>query len=306
MAELRPAGLGPADLEVSWLLAGLLAGAAFVLAGLVSVYQGWWTKRSTAAELLTLLQPYFRTFRPEGDGPFPLAVLVPGCVSAKDHADGWARHVVAQGWAALVVDSHTPRGWNRPEILIRICTGRMFWGTARAGDVLVALAHARTLPWVDARRIVLIGWSHGAWSIMDLLALDPPRRLPFNLTDLPEGFAERRFEGVAGLVLLYPYCGLGNRARGRGWRHEAPTLFLLAGADTIVRNPATLAIVDKLRRRGHPVEVHTLEGVNHGFDDTFTYPGNPLVHDPKATEEARKRVAAFLRGLRTTKGVGRT
>lgn len=269
------------------LLAAAGAGVAF--------YQGRFVARTTAAELGALLRPYYRVSRPEGDGPFPTAILVPGCVGAEAHADSWARNVVAQGWAALVVDSHGPRGWNRPEFLARICTGRMFWGTARAGDVLVALEHARGLPFVDRARIALIGWSHGAWAVMDLLALDPPRRLPFNLTDLPPGFAERRFEGVVGLALFYPYCGIGNRARGAGWRHRAPTLFLLAGADTIVRNEACLAITDRLRRDGQAVEVHTLAGVNHGFDDTFTYPGSPLVHDPVATAEAQARLGTFLR-----------
>ena len=35
--------------------------------------------------------------------------------------------------------------------------------------------------------------------------------------------------------------------------------------------------------------------MNHGFDDTFTYPGSPLVHDPAATAEAQARLPTFLR-----------
>jgi dienelactone hydrolase len=302
VGELRPAGLRAADLEVS--PAGLLAlaGVGALVGAAWALYQGRFVTRVPAAELPALLRPCYRVRRPNSPGPFSTAILVPGCVGAHAHADGWAVHVAQQGWAAVVVDSHTPRGWNTPDALKRICTGRMFWGTARAGDVLVALDDTRRMPFVDPARIVLVGWSHGAWAVMDLLALDPPRRLPFNVTDLPRGFAARGFKGVVGVFLFYPYCGLGNRARAAGWRHPAPVEFLLAGADTIVRNEACLAVADRLRGRGQPVEVHTLPGVNHGFDDTFTYPGSPLVHDPAATAEAKALLAAFLRRRRGASG----
>ena len=107
-------------------------------------------------------------------------------------------------------------------------------GSERAGDVLVSLADARRMPFVDPDRLVLIGASHGGWAIMDLLALDPPRRLPFNL-DRP---ACRRapadpLAGVVGTILLYPYCGAANRADRDGWRRPLPTLFLLAADDTV-------------------------------------------------------------------------
>lgn len=275
-------------LTILLLAAGLVAGLV------VATYRGWFVARSSASELAALLRPHLRTFVPKGRGPFPTAILVPGCVGAAPHIEAWGRHLAAQGWAAVAVDSLTPRGWNRPEFLVRICTGRMFWGTARAGDVLVALDEVRRLPFVDAERLVLVGWSHGAWAIMDLLALDPPRGLPFNLTDLPPSFAEQRFAGVVGLVLFYPYCGIGNRARRRGWRHRAETLMILAEADTIVSNEAARAVAKHLEGDGHPVTVRVFPGVNHGFDDEFQYPGSPLVHDPVTTAEAMALVASFL------------
>lgn len=295
MGELRPARVGAADLEVSAVVLLVFVGLGSLLGAGWALYEGRFATRQSAVELAALLRPHYRVRLPEGSGPFPTAVLVPGCVGAYPHADSWAEQVAGAGWAAVVVDSHTPRGWNTPEAIPRICTGRMFWGTARAGDVLAALDHARAQPFADPGRVVLVGWSHGAWAVMDLLALDPPRRLPFNLTDLPKGFAERGFAGVAGVFLFYPYCGLGNRARAAGWRHRAPVEFLLAGADTIVRNEACLRVAERLRARGQAVEVHAIDGVNHGFDDTFTYPGSPLVHDPAATAAAGLRLAAFLR-----------
>lgn len=65
------------------LLAAAGAGVAF--------YQGRFVARTTAAELGALLRPYYRVSWPDGDGPFPTAILVPGCVGAEAHADSWAR-----------------------------------------------------------------------------------------------------------------------------------------------------------------------------------------------------------------------
>lgn len=280
------------------MLTALAAGtAALAATGLAALYQGAFTTRHAAADLAALLRPHYRVHRPAGPGPFPTAILVPGCVGVREHAELWASQITAAGWAAVVVDSHTPRDWHRPDMIARICTGRMFWGTARAGDVLVALDEVRRMDMVDPERLVLCGWSHGGWAIMDLLALDPPRRLPFNLKDIPPGFARTGFAGVRGILLLYPYAGFGNRARRSGWRHPARTLMLLAGADTIVSTDASLATARALRARGHTVETHVYDGINHGFDDTFHWPGSPLVHDPVASADAYARVARFLRSL---------
>lgn len=281
------------------LLAAIIIGTLILVPSSLglALYQGAFTTRTSAAELSALLAHHYRIHRPEGPGPFPTALLVTGCVGVREHAELWAGRIVEAGWAAVIVDSHGPRGWERPEYLQRICTGRMFWGTSRAGDVLVALDDVRRMPFVDPGRLAIVAWSHGAWAVMDLLALNPPDRLPFNLTDLPRGFAERRFEGVVGTVLFYPYSAIGNRARGRGWPHRARTLMLLAGADTIVPNKASLGVVEALRRQGEDVEVHVYDGINHGFDDTFHWPGSPLRFEPETTADAMARVAKFLKDL---------
>ena len=119
----------------------------------------------------------------------------------------------AQGWAAIIVDSHTPRGFSAYEVWRLVCAGQIFMGSERAGDVLVSIDDARRMRFVDPDSLVLIGSSHGGWAIMDLFALDPPRRLPFNLATLPADAPADPLAGVVGAILLYPYCGQANRAR---------------------------------------------------------------------------------------------
>jgi dienelactone hydrolase len=147
---------------------------------------------------------------------------------------------------------------------------------------------------VDPDNIVLIGSSHGGWAIMDLLALDPPRRLPFNLASLPAGAPEDPLAGVVGTVLLYPWCGPGNRARRHGWQRPIPTLFVLAADDAIAPSGQCVAIAQRLEARGLPVETLVFDGVTHGFDQRDRSALSPLAFDPATTAAALKAGAAFL------------
>src|SRR5262245_15018422 len=54
----------------------------------------------------------FHAFRkPEGGGPFPAVVLLHTCGGVwSGHMTGWAKRLTDRGYAALIVDSFTPRG----------------------------------------------------------------------------------------------------------------------------------------------------------------------------------------------------
>ena len=264
-------------------------------------YQGWSVHRMAPEALAAKLRPYYRVAKPEGAGRFPTALLYSGCDGPKDNLDRWSAALTADGWATIVVDSHAPRGFSDYEVWRLICAGQMFMGSERAGDVLVSLADARRLPFVDPDRIALIGASHGGWAIMDLLTLDPPRRLPFNLSALPDDPGGDPLAGVIGTVLLYPYCGTANRAARRGWRRPIPTLFVLSEDDAIADPDDCRRTAERLAARGVPVETLMLSGVTHGFDQEERAALSTLVFDEAATAEALDRGTAFLDELRTAR-----
>jgi dienelactone hydrolase len=272
-------------------VAGLMLAALAVNS--LAQYRGWGVARLAPAELSAKLAPHYRVMTPPGDGPFPTGLIHSGCDGPRDNVVRWAEMLNAEGWAAVIVDSHAPRGFSEGEVWRVVCAGQMFMGSERAGDVLVSLADARRMPFVDPDTTVLIGSSHGGWAIMDLLALDPPRRLPFNLAALPEGPADP-LAGVVGTILLYPYCGPANRARRNGWSRPIPALFLLAADDVIAPAEQCLAIAGRLEARGLPVETATFEGVTHGFDQQDRSALSPLEFDAAATEAALAAGAAFL------------
>jgi dienelactone hydrolase len=285
-------------------LAWVGAAAALVLAAVavnaLAQYRGWRVTRLEPAALSAKIAPYYRVMKPAGTGPFPTALLHSGCDGPRDNLVRWGEMLNAEGWAAVIVDSHAPRGLGDHEIWRVVCAGQLFMGAERAGDVLVSLADARAMPFVDPNAIVLIGASHGGWAIMDLLALDPPRRVPLNLASLPEGPADP-LEGVVGTILVYPYCGPPNRARRDGWRRPLPTLLLLSAEDTIAPAAQCLAIAGKLEARGVPVEARLFHGVTHGFDQQERSEFSPLRFDAAATAAALAAAAAFLEAVRTAR-----
>jgi dienelactone hydrolase len=110
--------------------------------------------------------------------------------------------------------------------------------------------------------------------------MDPPARTPTGLTHVPSGL-----DGLAAVVLFYPFCGPGSLAREGGWRHAAPALMLLAGADAVVSTPDCLAAADRVRQGGRPIDVHVYPATPHAFDQ----------RSPRDRADARARVSAFLR-----------
>ena len=181
------------------------------------------------------LRPYYRVMLPEGEGPFPTALLYSGCDGPLRQSRPLGGDAERQGLGGDRRRQPQPsRDLRNTEVWRLICAGQLLMGSERAGDVLVSIFDARRMPFVDPERLVLIGSSHGGWAIMDLLALDPPRRLPFNLAALPDGrrrrSARRRRRDDPALSLLR-HGEPGARATAGGCR--SPTLFLLSADDAI-------------------------------------------------------------------------
>jgi carboxymethylenebutenolidase len=126
---------------------------------------------------------------------------------------------------------------------------------------------------------------------MELMALDPPQNLPWNLSRAPaDGLA-----GVSATVLFYPYCGVAAHSPG-DWSSDARTLMLLAEHDSLAAPEDCRAVADALREQGRAVDVHTYDA-RHGFDAPDYSTGPNDHYDAEATADARARVAAFLAPL---------
>jgi len=263
--------------------------------------QGWHVEKLRPAQLETLLEASLVVYRPSSapgaarDSGHPTILLFHGCGGARVSQREWAQRFADIGWLAVVVDSNRPRGLAEDEV----CSGRALHGGERAGDVLVALDRVRRLEGVDPEQIVLAGWSHGAWSIMDLLAMNPPAELPHNLSRTTEsGLA-----GIAGLVFVYPYCGFG--AKAQAWPLRAPSLHLHVDGDSVAAPEACAPIVEGLRAAGQRVEVERIMGVDHAFDEPDLPADVPLAYHEDATQSAVQRIGRFLQSIEKGSGLQR-
>jgi dienelactone hydrolase len=220
------------------------------------------------ATLQPMLRPHDALYRPDGPGPFPAVVVLHGCTGVRSKDTRWAERLRDQGYVALVVDSLTGRGLTTVDQRRGVCTGWTLWGGTRAADVRASLAYLRTLPDVDATRLGVIGFSHGAWAALDLLSTA----------------SEADVRGLRAVVGFYPYCGMASRARWLGFRVDVPTLLLLAAEDRTVSSAECQTLAEREAAGGRPVTLTVYPDVGHSFD----WRSSP------ASEDARRRAGAFL------------
>ncbi len=271
------------------LFLALLLGVGVYVVGALG---GWWTQRMSVDELIAMLEPSIRVHKPEGPGPFPAVLQIHGCGGAKPIQDDYAAAAKEVGALVLVLDSLTPRGITWDQALKLVCTGRRLRGRERAGDVVAGLEMLRRRKDVDAARLALAGWSHGGWTIMDLLALDTPKEKPFNLKDCPANL----WKGVKGIALIYPFTGFPALTRTRGWKTtDVPVDALLLEGDTVANSDQSLAAFEMARSSGAQIDVETWSGVTHAFEEEGHAEGSNLHHDAARAKEAHRRYAAWVR-----------
>lgn len=245
-------------------------------------------------ERVALVADGLEVLLPQGDGPHPAALLFHGCAGPRmTFQRQWAELFLNAGYAAVIVDSTGPRGMSRDDAREQVCTGQALLGQERAGDVPAALAALSVDTRLDLARPVLAGWSHGGWTIMDAMTMDMATRRPAGLTSSPPGAID-----PAGVILVYPHCGLGALSRFQDWETDAPVLALIAGADEVVDAEACIRLFEARRLRGEDITMTVYPGANHVFDDPFLEPEWLHWHDADAHADAIARVEAFLESLR--------
>lgn len=248
-------------------------------------------RRPTTAELWALLEPYVQVYAPAGGEPRPAVLLFHGCGGVRRHMEAYGRAAADVGVRAFVVDSYAARRWSRARALALVCTGLRFHGRERAGDVLAAAWGVTRRADVDASRLALAGWSHGAWALMDLMTMPLVVYGEAALAD-PSPAA---LSGLRSLFLAYPYGGPGALSRRRGWLHSPAVLGVIPGRDHVTRRGEARRLYDSPRRGGCEVELWEAAEATHSFDEPTGVP--PMRYAATLADEARQRFAAFL--LRT-------
>jgi len=193
-----------------------------------------------------------RLVKPEGQGPFPAVVMLHDCSGLGMYSSGapgrWADELVRRGYVILVPDSFITRGYPNGVCTEPSPSNPGVYTVQRARDAHAALAHLRTLPFVDGARIGVMGGSHGGSTTL--------------IADLRGGFAAA--------VALYPRCAFpmgGWRADLTGvYRPASPLLILIGGADDWTPAEPCRRLADASQKAGFPVSIKIYPGAHHSFD----------------------------------------
>ena len=221
----------------------------------------------------TPLQGYLA--KPEGAGPFAAVVHLHGCSGLTERTRrATATRMTSAGYVSLIVDSFTTRG------LTEDCVTPP---ADRHADAMGALAYLATLPFVDARRIALVGHAQGGAA-----ALQVASERPYRLFDIP---AELNYRAV---IAWYPRCHAAKNAL------SLPALILIGELDNW--SPIKLCEWWMQRRdgRGAPVKLVIYREAFHGFDNPgirngmdFTF-GHWVKYDAEAAAQATGELMNFL------------
>jgi dienelactone hydrolase len=213
--------------------------------------------------------------KPDGDGPFPAVVSLHGCSGLSSSSRmAEADFFNALGYVSFVVDSFSTRR------IVEACVSPI---PNRHADALGALRYLSKLPFVDAKRIALIGRSQGG-----IVALQVASTQPVEVYDMPEGLAYKA------IVAFYPFCGAATEELA------IPALIMIGDADDWTPAKECERWMAQRAGRGAPVKLIVYPGAHHAFDapitgDGMTMFGHKLKYDPQATKHATNAVQEFLR-----------
>lgn len=306
---LAPADAIAAKVRASRLWRAVLRCGARVLACcwlcLAGGLQAWAQQTVTFASADGRLQLTGQWFVANGApdaGPRPAVVALHGCNGMLDDKGRpnpiWRRqagYFNAEQMHMLALDSFSPRG------LRSICeipnARRTVAEEDRRDDVFAALDWLARQPGVDASRIAVVGWSHGAQTVLSVLdAADPAVQARAGLP-APQ---------VRAAVAFYPGCQKFTRM----WRYtiSAPLLLLIGELDDWTPAAPCVALGEQLRKPGRPLfDIMVYPGSYHAFDSLGPVSlrhnvGNSRTGtamaggNPQAREQSHARLFEFLSG----------
>lgn len=221
----------------------------------------------------------------------PALILFHTCGGISEHIRYWAQEALKEGYVVL-----TPNGMRG---LQSDCGSPPKIPNARfLKDALDGAAHLARLPYVDAQRIGVVGFSKGAFVAIWLSspsvvqAIDPAAPRP------------------AAYVGLYGFCGLpATKGRPQGAillqpDTDRPLLMLMGGQDTETPPDSCLTMLPALQQKKAPVQWHLYPDATHCWDckekdgsSKIAFNGQRVIYrfDAAVTQDSRERVFGFLR-----------
>jgi dienelactone hydrolase len=216
--------------------------------------------------------------KPDGAGPFPAAIVLHGCAGMHQATkQKLAYDLVGWGYVALLVDSHTSRRIDQ------VCTsGGFVTFFRRRPDAYGALLFLGNQPFVDPRRVAIVGFSSGG-----RVTLSVAEPNAFELFEPPSNLRLRA------AVAFNPPCAQAVA------RPVMPTLILVGALDDWTPAADCSTKIAGWGNDGPPVELVVYPGAYHGFYYQYLQPGRMmfdhwLEYNGTAADDATQRLHQFL------------
>lgn len=171
----------------------------------------------------------------------------------------WATRLKERGYVVYMIDSFKPRGWED-----RRSVGWEKATQAQLEDVLPAFEYLRQLPFVDASRVGILGFSMGGFDVLKVMEANP---VPV------ERWHNLAFKAAAS---FYPVC---HRMAESTRLRKSSKLFIGADDD---RAPTSdcIRLVKDSHSSENPVSIVIYPDALHGFDN-FEFPDSKEIVDEK-------------------------
>lgn len=232
-----------------------------------------------------------------GNDRRPVIIGLHGCGGGLDSKGNFAERLHRYGgyfnaerMHFLVLDSFTPRG--QKSICETPNARRTIHESDRREDVFAAIDWLVKQPSVDASRIVVMGWSHGAQTVLSTI-------------DATDKYVQAQKVQPRAAVAFYPGCLLNNRMFN--YEVHQPLLIMIGELDdwTPAKECVTLQARLQKDKANAPVDLVVYPGSYHGFDGTGevrqmeglgnTKTGKAMVGgNPAAREASHARMFDFL------------
>lgn len=184
---------------------------------------------------------------PAGSGPFPAIVLAHGCNGNRNVERAWGPVLREWGYATFVIDSFGARG------IAEVCTnGRALAPLQRVPDAYGALRLLAAQPKIDARRIALMGFSHGG--ALTMLA---------STAWAKDTYAPAGQPSFRAFFAFYPNC---NAVFPERKHVSAPVRIHTGEADDWTPAKPCAELAASLTASGEDVAINVYSGAQHAFD----------------------------------------
>lgn len=200
-------------------------------------------------------------YRPAGVGPFPAVVALHGCGGRRQASDdALGARITALGYVLLAVDSFGPRG------VAHRCAVEAGAPVDRVMDAYGALQYLAGLPFVDAGRIAVLGFSQGAMIALSAVQLGGVGTL-----------FDRHFRAA---IAYYPLCSEQN--------FSVPTLILIGELDDWTPAKECQEMMARRSGEGAAVRLITYPGAWHAFNFPHASPTTAFGHRLEYNEAAAR------------------